>query len=94
MRRVLLGRPGLFSYVMFAFLALWEGLVLLPALSHGFPLLAAPAFVVRAAAVVCLGSGAGLLPLVLRLAGRTSRLQRRAVRSAAARPRRERSVPS
>lgn len=93
-QRVLVGRAGLFSYVVFAFLALWEGLVLLPALSHGFTLLAAPAFLVRAAAVVCLGAGAALLPLVLRLAGRGAHAHRRGVRSPEARRRRERSVPS
>jgi hypothetical protein len=93
--RVLFGHPGFFTYLAFAFLALWEGLVLVPALSHGFPLLALPAPIVRAAAVLCLGAGAALLPLVFRLAGRTSiRAQRRGVRTAAAPPRRERSVQS
>ncbi len=96
LQRVLFGRPGFFTYLVLAFLSLWEGLVLLPALSHGFPLLALPSAVVRVASVLCLGCGAAILPLVFRLAGRASsaRTQRRGVRSAAAPPRRERPVQS
>ncbi len=94
--RVLAGRPGPFTYLVIAFVALWEGLVLLPVLTRGFPLLALPDGVVRAAAVLCLGGGASLLPLVFRLAGRgpASRSQQTAIRSAPAAPRRERSARS
>ena len=65
--RALLPRPGYFSLFVIAFAALWVGGVLIPTLLHGFVLTALPAFVTRAATVVCLGSGAGLLLLVFRL---------------------------
>ncbi len=67
LRRVLLQRPGYFSYFVIAFVALWEGVVLIPTLLHGFVLVALPAFVARASAVVCLGGGVGLLVLAFRL---------------------------
>jgi hypothetical protein len=96
LQRVLLARAGYFAYLVFALIALWEGLVLFPTLSHGFTLLALPAVVERTAAVLCLGCGIGILPLVFRLAGAqrvSARARPRAVRTAAAEPRRERSVP-
>jgi hypothetical protein len=65
--RVLLQRPGYFSYFVVAFVALWEGVVLIPTLLHGFVLIALPASVARASAVVCLGGGVSLLVLVFRL---------------------------
>ena len=68
LRRVLFQRPGYFSHFAISFVALWEGAVLITTLTHGFVLTAVPAFVTRAAAVVCLGCGAGLLLLVFRLA--------------------------
>jgi hypothetical protein len=67
--RVLLRRPGFFLCFVIAFVAVWEGAILIPTLVNGFVLIAGPAFVVRAATVVCLGTGAGLLLLVFRLAG-------------------------
>ncbi len=99
LHRVLVRRAGYFLYLVFALIALWEGLVLFPTLSHGFTLLALPAVVMRTAAVLCLGCGIAILPLVFRLAGADRASARRpgprpgAVRSAAAEPRRERSVP-
>ncbi len=95
--RVLRRRAGYFLYLVFALIALWEGLVLFPTLTHGFTLLALPAVVVRTVAVLCLGCGIAILPLVFRLAGAdraSTRARSGPVRSAAAEPRRERSVPS
>jgi hypothetical protein len=70
LRRVLFARsrPGYFSYFVIACVALWEGVQLIPTLVSGFVLMAVPAFVARAAAVLCLGCGAGLLLLVFRIA--------------------------
>jgi len=68
LRRVLLQRPGYFSYFLISFAALWAGGELVPTLVNGFVLMAVPAFVGRTAAVVCLGCGAGVLLLVFRLA--------------------------
>jgi hypothetical protein len=68
LRRVLWGRPGYFSYFAVAFVALWQGLTLVSTLVYGFVLIALPAFVVRAATVVCLASGGAILMLVYRLA--------------------------
>jgi hypothetical protein len=67
LRRVLLGRAGYFTYFVIAFVAIWEGAELIPTLLDGFVLAAVPAFVARAAAVVCLGSGVGLLLVAFRL---------------------------
>ncbi len=66
--RVLRVRGGYFRFFAIAFVALWEGIELIPTLLHGFVLLALPAFVTRAATVVCLECGAGLLALAVRLA--------------------------
>jgi hypothetical protein len=66
--RVLRIRDGYFRFLVIAFAALWEGIELIPALRHGFVLLALPAFVVRAATVVCLGCGVSLVVLAIRLA--------------------------
>jgi hypothetical protein len=68
LRRVLLQRPGYFSFFAISGAAIWEGTQLLPTLVNGFVLAAVPAFVARAAAVVCLGCGAGLLLFTFRLA--------------------------
>lgn len=68
LRRVLLRPFGYFSFFVISFVAIWEGTQLLPTLLDGFVLAAVPAFATRVAAVVCLGSGGGLLLLVLRLA--------------------------
>ena len=61
-------RPGYFFCFAIAFVALWEGVLLIPTLLNGFVLIAVPAFVARAAAVLCLGCGVGLLLLVFRIA--------------------------
>jgi hypothetical protein len=72
LRRVLLGRPGYFSYFAVAFVALWQGLTLVSTLVYGFVLIALPAFVARTATVSCLACGAALLMLVYRLAAAPS----------------------
>ena len=66
-RQALLKRPGYFTYFVISLAALWEGIELIPTLTHGFVLVAAPALVARTSAVLCLGAGAGLLPFVFRL---------------------------
>lgn len=59
---------GYFSVFVIAFVTLWVGGLLVPTLLNGFVLMAIPAFLARAATVVCLGSGIALLLLVFRLA--------------------------
>lgn len=66
--RVLLQRPGYFTYFVIAFIAIWEGAELFPTLVNGFVLAAVPAFVARSAGVIALGCGGALLLFVLRLA--------------------------
>jgi hypothetical protein len=68
--RVVVRRPGYFSFLVIAVVAVWEGIQLVPTLLNGFVLAAVPAFAARTAAVVCLGSAAGLLSLVTRVADR------------------------
>ncbi len=65
--RLLFRRPGYFYFLVVAVAALWQGAELFPTLRNGFVLAAVPALVARAAAVLCLGTGAGLLLLVFRL---------------------------
>ena len=65
--RALLHGPRYFAAFLIAVGALWAGGVLFPTLLDGFVLIALPAFVARAVAVVCLASGAGLLLFVFRL---------------------------
>jgi hypothetical protein len=65
---VVVDRPGYFAYFAIAFVALWEGFNTAGTLINHYVLLALPAAVSRAAAVVCLGAGAGILLLVFRLA--------------------------
>jgi hypothetical protein len=65
--RLAFGRPGYFSYFAIAFVALWEGAQLAPALLSGFVLIATPAFLTRAAADLCFGCGFGLLLLASRI---------------------------
>lgn len=65
--RIVSGRAGYFTYFVIAFVALWEGGELIPTLLNGFVFTAVPAFVARAAAVLALGSGVGLLLLGFRL---------------------------
>jgi hypothetical protein len=64
---VVRGRAGPLSLFVIALAALWEGITLLPTLLDGFVLMALPAFVARAATVLCLGGGAGLLLLAFRI---------------------------
>ncbi len=66
-RRLLVWRRGYFLFFLVAFLALYEGSILISTLLNGFVLVALPAVVVRVATVLCLGTGAGLLPLTFRL---------------------------
>jgi hypothetical protein len=68
--RVLSGRAGFFMYFAIAFFAIAVGLELVPTLLHGFALTALPAFLARSLAVVCLGTGIGLLPFAFRMAAR------------------------
>ena len=71
LRRVLLQRPGYFSYFAISFVAIWEGVELFLTLVDGFVLAAVPAFLARAAAVTCLGCGASLLVIAFRLVDRS-----------------------
>jgi hypothetical protein len=59
--------PGYFSYFAIAFVALWEGAALIPTLLNGYVLIAEPAFLARAAAVLCFGCGLSLLLLAPRI---------------------------
>ncbi len=68
LRALVLRRAGYFSFFAIAFVAIYQGGQLVPALLNGFVLAAVPAFVARAIAVVCLGCGGGLLLLAFRLA--------------------------
>jgi hypothetical protein len=65
--RVLFRRPRYFFFFAVAFVAIWEGVELLPTLWNGFVLTAVPALLARIAAVLCLGCGAALLLLAYRL---------------------------
>jgi hypothetical protein len=68
-RRLLLARSGYLTYFPIGLLAIWEGANLIPTLLNGFVLAATPAFVTRAACVVCLGCGIGLLVIPSRMVG-------------------------
>jgi hypothetical protein len=68
--RVFVQRVAFLTYFAIAIVALWEGLELVPTLLNGFVLIALPAFVARAATVVALGTGVGLLLVGFRLADR------------------------
>lgn len=65
--RVVWRRAGYFTYFLVALAAILEGAETVPTLVNGFILMAVPAFVARAACVLCLGAGVGLLVLVPRL---------------------------
>jgi hypothetical protein len=65
--RVLFRRPGFFTYFVIAAVAFWQGLEMIPVLTNGFVLIALPAFVARAAAVLALGTAAALILMVFRL---------------------------
>jgi hypothetical protein len=83
---VLTVRAGYFAYFVIAFVAVWEGLNLLPTLLHAYVLVALPAFLARSATVLCLGAGAGLLLLVFRLADQSEAGRRRLGRASSATP--------
>jgi hypothetical protein len=80
LHQVMTRGPGYVSCFAIAFVAAWEGAALIPTLLDAFTLLAVPAAVGRATAVVCLGCGAGLLLLSFRL-GRPAESRRAARRS-------------
>jgi hypothetical protein len=65
--RVAFRPQGYFHYLLIALAALLQGLLLIPTLLDGFVLIALPAFVARAATVVCIGAGLALFLLVFRL---------------------------
>ena len=71
--RMLLRRPGYFFYLVVAVAALWQGAELFPTLLDGFVLAAVPAFLARAAAVVCVGAGIALLVIVFAMSQRRAR---------------------
>ena len=60
-RQLLLFRETYATFFAVACVAIWEGVNLLPTLWNGFVLAAVPAFAARAACVVGLGCGVGLL---------------------------------
>ena len=57
--------PAALPFIV-AFVALWAGLTFLPVLSHGEAILILPAWISRAATVVLLGGGVGLVFLAMR----------------------------
>jgi hypothetical protein len=74
---VIVDRHGYFAYFAIAFVALWEGFNTAGALINHYVLLALPASIARAASVLCLGAGAGILLLVFRLAEAPRRVRGR-----------------
>jgi hypothetical protein len=68
LRQLMFDKAGYFTYFAIAFVAIYEGGQLVPALLDGFVLAAVPAFLARVAAVVCLGCGGSLVLLSFRLA--------------------------
>jgi hypothetical protein len=71
--RALRDRVGFVLDLVIGFVVLWMGFELLSTLVHGFALTAVPAFVARAAAVLCIGGGLGLILLAVRIAVDDSR---------------------
>jgi hypothetical protein len=61
-------RASYLALLAIAFVALWIGSLLIPTLIHGYVLTAIPAFLSRAAAVVCLACAPAVILLVFRLA--------------------------
>ena len=78
--RVLNDRAGALLLTATALLGGWLGLTLVPTLLHGYTLLAQPAFIARAATVICLGGAFALILWIVRAA---DPLGRRAVATAA-----------
>lgn len=66
--RAVLHKPGFLVCFLVSVAAIWAGAVLIPTLLNGFVLIGLPAFLARAVAVICLGTGVSLLLLVFRLA--------------------------
>ncbi|MGB9186182.1 MAG: hypothetical protein WCB67_19195, partial [Solirubrobacteraceae bacterium] len=60
-RQLLLRRESYFTFFAVGCVAIWEGVNLLPTLWNGFVLAAVPAFAARAACVICVGCGVGVL---------------------------------
>jgi hypothetical protein len=73
LKGLVLGRLGWFGFFLIALAALFEGATLITVLTHGFVLIALPSFVARTAVVTCLATGAGMLPLIFRLAEQVQR---------------------
>ena len=63
---MLLRRATFFSHLLIAVVALWQGLDLAPTLVNGYVLIALPAVLARAVAVICLGCAVCLGLLALR----------------------------
>jgi hypothetical protein len=78
--RALHDRAGGLVLTATALLGGWLGLTLVPTLLHGYTLLAQPAFIARAATVICLGGAFALILWIVRIA---DPLGRRAVAAAA-----------
>jgi hypothetical protein len=66
--QVLFRAPGYFTCFLIGIAALWAGGEMVTTLLYGFVLLPLPAFSARLVTVLCLGTGAALLPSVFRLA--------------------------
>ena len=66
--RALFRQPGYFTCFLIGVAALWAGGEMITTLLYGFVLIPLPAFLARTVTIVCLGTGAGLLVLVFRLA--------------------------
>jgi hypothetical protein len=75
-RGLLLARLGWFGFFLIALAALFEGATLIGVLLHGFVLIALPAAMARLAVAACLASGAGLVPIIFRLAEQPQRARR------------------
>ena len=65
--RILRGRAGYVLLLMIGAATLYAGILTLPTLTHGYVLMALPPFIIRIAAVLCLGSIPSLVVMVARL---------------------------
>ncbi len=68
LRRLVLRRHGWFTFFVIAAAAIYQGATLVTVLLRGYVLLELPALLARVAVVTCLAAGAGLVPLVFRIA--------------------------